>query len=934
MPRYQYAGAPATPPPPTLTIIAGTVATKVGTKYFVLQYRNRAGYSLVSSPIQSIAVGTNQGIRVGIPSSARPAPTGLEYGVDIKEYVILMGETNVLADMVIVATFPNNQVNGTIYSLPANIDLTTDNHLNVTALNVANIGALPLSPVHGMRRSVTTPSRFLAYDAIFAPTGWKDAYPQVFGTYLANAQNVNGSNRDISDIADTTVVLTPSYSCDASNSEGVTFWLVNDGTVNITVGARVGISVQMNGEDVSSLFVGLLQVEFLGYANVTTGALDTVGMTVGGAIPYQGDETNLELQKDLPPGFAFQIRIYADFNAFQLNNRVPQGSVILVSPFFYADFATFVPEGNVFGTFIAGEFGLRRVLPNGAGPTAKALKGTGLITVANGGGYKFTAGESLVLGLITNTASQQVIMSINGAVYTSTIVPDGTTIRAFVGTVDGYGAPTAFQGSVALNATKVLTINLTHATAVRADYPDVIAGNALGVFNATRVRAYVRPVGGGTILQFEALVTPATLSEVFTFGATAGTNIGVSLPAAPAADFGLYTPGAAVLGTSTVASTFTAGNYEVAIAYTYENTVTAISHDPLLGCVTELDTTLVEVLARTKFYGQPLANAAVFRALNPATNPNTQLRTHAGRKVPYMWQADSLGIDDNTENSKYYKPTALLITQPGRWVRVLRVDVGTVTVGSDETAIITTREDSGGTVLFDFTIPVKEGDRGVRGLRGPAGQMTVAGAEEVSVGEAAVINLGTTTNASLFFRIPVGKGPRGQRGKQGLAGAAGTLSNNSGVVFTNSAAPTVVAGESGLFSSGDLLTFKSSGGPTSPLALLATQQSFTAGQAIAPVTIASGSATPGTNCALSNNFYLTLTINSVLQNPTNSIDGQTIVWRFIQSGSFTLGFGSKFKFVNGVVPAASIGVNKVDRLSCVYDVVRDLWDCTYLPNYS
>jgi hypothetical protein len=68
------------------------------------------------------------------------------------------------------------------------------------------------------------------------------------------------------------------------------------------------------------------------------------------------------------------------------------------------------------------------------------------------------------------------------------------------------------------------------------------------------------------------------------------------------------------------------------------------------------------------------------------------------------------------------------------------------------------------------------------------------------------------------------------------------------------------------------------------------------------------------NASLSNSFYVSMTGNFNLINPTNGRDGQVIRFIFVQDGTGgrTLQFGSQFIFPGGNVPILSTGINAID----------------------
>lgn len=667
--RYQYQGTPQTPPAPQLSLGVGNItAAKAGTKYLWLQYRNRAGYSAVSA-VASIAVAATQKIIITIPTGAKPAAVGGVFGVDIQEYVILLSETNNIATAITAATFPGYQADGTPYALPVTIELSRDQHLAVSSLTVANEAALPSNPVHGMRRSISSPSGFVAYDAVFSPTGWKPVYPQLFSTYVTSTTIENGGDITISDVIDDAVILTPSYGVDGTYSKTVGFWLVNDDSNVVPEGTQIGIAFDLDSVDVSSQFIGLAALTFQGYVTVSTGALDISGMIVNTTVPYSGSQTGMVLQKDLPVGSAALLQVQLNFRAFQLANRPVQGSVLRASPYFYSEFARFDPNGAINGSLIAAEFGRRRILPTTGGNAAKALKGTGSIAIAGVGSYTFTGvPESSVIGLEANTADQKVFISINGSLYVAASAIAGARQRALVGTVNGVGHVKTWSGSYALDGTKSLQITATYPANISVNYPDIIAGSADGVFNASQIRIYVRPVGGGTIKYFDVNVLVGA-PQTFTVGLTGTGTVG-TIPADPAASFGLYraTDGSYAIAPITATSDFAAGNYEVAIAYVFSDRVTSIDHSTNSGNIYEASGTLAELYQSADYWKYTVANAAVLRALPSTSYPNFHRRAIADVGLEVAWNALSYEVDDGIN---FFKPSDRAIGQPGRYEAIV-----------------------------------------------------------------------------------------------------------------------------------------------------------------------------------------------------------------------------------------------------------------------
>lgn len=668
--RYQYQGTPKTPPATQLSLGTGSLTSaSAGTKYFWMQYRNRAGYSAVGT-VSSIAVATGQSIIVTIPTGAQPAAVGGIFGVDIQEYVILMSTSNDVTTAVTIATFPGYQANGNIYPLPAAITLNQDSQLQINSLAVADSSSLPSSPVHGMRRAIASPSSFVAYDAIFSPTGWKPAYPQVYSTYVTDSTLTNGADIAVTDIVDTSVILTPSYAIDGTYSQSVGFWLYNNDTNIVPQGTQIGLAFDMDNVDVSSQFVGLAAITFQGFVTVATGVLDTSSMIVNTTVPYSGSQTGMVLQKDLPVGSAILLQVQLNFRAFQLENRPVQGSVLRATPYIYSEFARFDANGAINGSLITGEFDRRHIVPASGGNAAKGLQGSGNIAIAGVGAYTFTGvPESPVIGLEPNTASQKVFISINGSLYVADSTVAGARQRALVGTVNGIGHTLAWSGSYALSSALALQFIANYPNTISINYPDTIAGSNLGVFNASAIRIYVRPVGGGTINYFDTVVLPGS-AQTFTIGLVGTGNTISSIPTDPDDTFGLYR---AADGTYTIApiaasSIFSTDNYEVAIAFVFTDRVTSIDHSTASGNIYEASGTLAELYQSSDYWKYGVANAAVLRSLPSGSYVNSHRREISDIGLEVVWNALSYSADDG---NSFFKPTDRLTNQPGRYEAIV-----------------------------------------------------------------------------------------------------------------------------------------------------------------------------------------------------------------------------------------------------------------------
>lgn len=88
-------------------------------------------------------------------------------------------------------------------------------------------------------------------------------------------------------------------------------------------------------------------------------------------------------------------------------------------------------------------------------------------------------------------------------------------------------------------------------------------------------------------------------------------------------------------------------------------------------------------------------------------------------------------------------------------------------------------------------------------------------------------------------------------------------------------------------------------------------------------------ATVATDASQGNQFQVTLAGNRTLGNPTNSQDGQKVLWRIKQdaTGSRTLTLGSNFRLGADISSITlSTAANKVDFLGAVYHASDGKWD--------
>lgn len=582
MTKFQFAGTRAKACVHTVNVESGgsTTAASAGEWKFYLQFRNRAGYSLFSDPV-AFTLAAGQKVSITIPADARRG------GEHIEEWVIAgtnLSPYNV--DARVLAAIPAFDALGNPTPLPYTVTFSHDDHFKIEA-SVANDAALPTNKLPGMRRGTNDSGQIKTWNSI--EQTWDIVIPPRFTSYVPSAEGLGGSNRDIGLLPDDFQgVLFPDYDSGYSlpvRGRAIGYWLVNDTDFDVPLGTPIEFTFRA-GRYLD--WQNKILITPKGFADIATGHLDRTGE--GGVGLYDGIDQDFEyqklageiiLEKNLPPGRAYYFEITPQFSDTQLGNLVLQGQILTCYAKFGEESSTYAPGTQGLGSYIYPEPASRkRIYPSIGHLIAEASPGAGLVKQRE---FR-KSGSEIIIGFAANTANQQVLVTSDGHCLVAASVPPYAVRRAIVGTVDGVGLPTAYQYNLAVDAGKVIRLNITHPTTIRSNYPDVVAGSNLGDFNASKVYVYVRNLSSGAILQYVQDITPGSQSSSFAIGGLPGTTV-TSLPA-PSNSFGLYTPTSFTATTENVSGFLPAANVEVAIAYYFENTVTSLNHTD--GCIAEL----------------------------------------------------------------------------------------------------------------------------------------------------------------------------------------------------------------------------------------------------------------------------------------------------------------------------------------------------------
>lgn len=688
-----YASVRSTPTGITFATASGGSLSGGTTLYFFAQTRNRVGLSLHSAST-ALTPAAGQKVVCTIGSSA------IATGEDVREVWISASTTNNASTAKLIGIWRYRNAltldgfdypgEGTPKSLPATVEFTRDAMLTLNG-SVANSAALPggISLINGMLREVADQAEVWRWDSeatageLSSGGGYWVIHSRgfligdSFSTYYGTSTTLlGGCDRPIEDLSGDEYILSPPpYNPDGSTQDvPLVLWLSNgltdDTGAILSAGTKLAAQVKVNGENRSTAFSGKVVVRLLGYVDRATGVLDTDIDTVGADVVLGGtaaDETprltGLEIPEDMVRGQAAAYSLSLQFSAGEIPGLIEDASISVI----------LYPSGEL-GT-------LNTALGAVVGDVVFA-EGDRLRIVPSAGGFRRLSGAAIVKdyttpylsatdfsGLANDTAAQKIAISgsLGGfCVVRSPLTSLLTTeaLRAIVSTEAGEYTASGYTSvlNVAVANAKGLQITISYpCTAgglgtVRSNYPDTrIAGNGQGSFNAPRLRVYVNNGSTITRLTQEITVTPG-VSQTFTITSLAGTTVATLPNSAANPDFNLWGYEAIAGTVIDTSSTIGTGNYQIAVAYYYpspNSAVTKINHDPGVGCITELGSTLVEAASISDYWGDPVVDEAALagvsgdnigKARYVASRDRLSRRTGTGHQVWEWALLNEIGV--------------------------------------------------------------------------------------------------------------------------------------------------------------------------------------------------------------------------------------------------------------------------------------------------
>lgn len=531
-----------------------------GTYYISIQGRNLIGLNL-NSTLVPVTLTTTSTLTITLPSLAS--------GETWSDIVISASTTNNVSALTQVMV-----VNSADFNSPVILTSVELFKLTTLARTVANSAALPATPIQGLIRYITNLNYYYEYDeystatvdnlTVLTATTGRWLRVGAISTYITDTTATDGCDQDVR--TPNLIVNAPSYTCDGSKGDGVTFWLRNEFSTIISSGTRISCTVRLFEEDKSQLFDSLLILELLGYVNLITGVLDA--SVSSGEVTYQPRSQWLTLPEDLDIGYAAVVRVSPKFTITDLDNNVPYLANLTTYVTFAPTSGIYTP--GVFGNLIYNEYDKWRIYSD-VGLSVIKSKGSGIVN-----NYELNdISAETITGLSSNTANQYIFLTSNGTSFASTTSSFVSAVkRCVVSTVNGIGTPVSY-GSFALNNTKKLSVTVNYPTSVRSNYPDaLIAGSSKGKFNATNVVIYIKN-SSNAVFVTEVNITPSASNDVYVLNYSDFTS---STLATPSSNYGLYTPLSVTTSTPSNSSTFPTGSYEVFVAFKYTGVVTVIDH--------------------------------------------------------------------------------------------------------------------------------------------------------------------------------------------------------------------------------------------------------------------------------------------------------------------------------------------------------------------
>ena len=641
--------------------------------YFSLQTENRIGRNLLL--ISSLVTIPSSGKVIITINSQAKLPTEEIFNYVIGASISLVPNTfSQIAKIAVTSstTFP------LVLVISRDIFLRTG---YITSDNPSDIVSADL--LHGIRVGYNGTGLVYEYDSLDSTSIVDNQYTLLastnkrfkarggFSTYISSVYDVDGSRLDLREENDINPLLV-SYGTDGGDSSFMRLW-VDNASGSVAVGTRITLTIKLNELVKTNLFDKKIRYIFEGIVDLDTCILRTTkrdGLTpfekLGIPLIFNSNNPNFALEEALLIGEALSFSFYLNFLGAELNDFIPEGSIISIYPSFVSNVGSYVAGGEIIGDCIFTEGGRRRILPSTTNTGLEVLSGSGLIK-----NYTFPLlPKTTILGLIPNTANQKVFINNLGNCFLApTALPNSSAIRAIVSTTSGQTSVTSWSSYIPITQNSNFTLTLTLPTSIRSNYPDLIATTSTTLV-VGRYVVYVQRQSSSEIRRFEVNYNSNISNNTFSINLL-DWNSGVVVSSIPSAtstatDFNLYNLPYFTIE-SGLGSGFAIGSYRFSIAYLYDgNQVTSISHDTAKECILELDMPLSQALNSMKYLGEPLFREQLI-SLDTTYIPDGQRRSLKGTNNDYLDLVFYKYQTGGGDNISSFKPGTIPTTSPGIW---------------------------------------------------------------------------------------------------------------------------------------------------------------------------------------------------------------------------------------------------------------------------
>ena len=586
----------------TVTVGSGgstTSAYSLGLRVFGV---SRAGKNINSDRI-AVSVSAGQQVTITLNSTLRAS------GEDIYRIGIAAETTGNDADSYILAEFEAKQSNQLTDNTLTTIVLSRDQHFVLNGA-VANYASLPSNPINGTARFVTGESKYYLYRlGTWVEVNGLSTYTVLTTEKRTAGKLYGGCDLPIISLGTGEFIPIPAYDATiGGNSYPLKLWLLNGieevGGAVIPQGNFVDLELLLNGTSSdAAVMSGRVTATALGKVRKLTGISTNTNITSTSAIWEYNNSNLFVVPENIDAGYALAFSVVFNFTELSDGDNLS---------FRIYDKGLFgIPEpalGIIFGDGIFPVAPYCRIVPSLSG--IRRLPGEGLIEDNR---FQTQTSYDTSLGIVVDTANQKV--AISGVLVGQVRVRQsgesliGTeAVRAVISTESGIAPASNWSSPVTLAAGQQISVVVSYPCnnlgigTIRANYPDVIAGNSAGDFTPVRLRVEVRR--SGTVYQQSNVTIVPNTTQTFIISSLGTAGSSPSTNSSPSFNLWGYSGIAltAIAGTSSLA----AGSYEVRVYYEYPSpnpVVTKISHSTLDGCISELLANYSDVVSAYAYGG-------------------------------------------------------------------------------------------------------------------------------------------------------------------------------------------------------------------------------------------------------------------------------------------------------------------------------------------